>query len=80
MVIVEAWPHGKPVLMTPACNLPEGLESRAAIQIAYDRDEIVPRVQQLEVVAKDRARVAELRAEIDQLAKQIARVNRLLDP
>jgi valyl-tRNA synthetase len=33
-----------------------------------------------EVVAKDRARVAELRAEIDQLAKQIARVNRLLDP
>jgi hypothetical protein len=30
-------------------------------------------------VAKDRARVAELRAEIDQLASQIARVNRLLD-
>jgi hypothetical protein len=47
MVIVEAWSHGKPVLMTPACNLPEGLESRAAIQIAYDRDEIVPRVQPL---------------------------------
>jgi len=33
-----------------------------------------------EVVAKDRARVAELRAEIDQLAKQIGRVNRLLEP
>jgi valyl-tRNA synthetase len=33
-----------------------------------------------EVVAKDRARGAELRAEIDQLASQIARVNRLLDP
>jgi valyl-tRNA synthetase len=33
-----------------------------------------------EVVAKDRARVAELRAEIDQLAKQIDRVNRLLGP
>jgi valyl-tRNA synthetase len=33
-----------------------------------------------EVVAKDRARVAELRAEIDQLASQSARVNRLLDP
>jgi hypothetical protein len=29
------------------------------------------------VVAKDRTRVAELRAEIDQLAAQIARVNRL---
>jgi len=33
-----------------------------------------------EVVAKDRARVAELRAESDQLDSQIARVNRLLDP
>jgi valyl-tRNA synthetase len=33
-----------------------------------------------EVVAKDQARVAELRAEIDQLATQVARVNRLLDP
>jgi valyl-tRNA synthetase len=33
-----------------------------------------------EVVAKDRARVAELRAEIDQLAEQIARVNRLQGP
>jgi valyl-tRNA synthetase len=33
-----------------------------------------------EVVAKDRARVAELRAEIDQLAQQIARVNRLQGP
>jgi valyl-tRNA synthetase len=33
-----------------------------------------------EVVAKDQARGAELRAEIDQLATQIARVSRLLDP
>ena len=32
-----------------------------------------------EVVAKDQARVAELRAESDQLDSQIARVNRLLD-
>jgi valyl-tRNA synthetase len=32
-----------------------------------------------EVVAKDRARIAELRAEIDQRDSQIARVNRLLD-
>jgi valyl-tRNA synthetase len=32
------------------------------------------------VVAKDRARVAELRAEIDQLASQIARVQRLQGP
>ena len=33
MVILEAWAHGKPVMMTPQCNLPEGLVSRAAICI-----------------------------------------------
>jgi valyl-tRNA synthetase len=32
-----------------------------------------------DVVAKDRARLTELRAEIEQLAAQIARVNKLLD-
>jgi len=33
MVILEAWAHGKPVLMTPECNLPEGFKSGAALQI-----------------------------------------------
>jgi poly(glycerol-phosphate) alpha-glucosyltransferase len=33
MVILEAWAYGKPVLMTPECNLPEGFESNAAIRV-----------------------------------------------
>jgi glycosyltransferase involved in cell wall biosynthesis len=31
LVVLEAWAHGLPVLMTPACNLPEGFAARAAI-------------------------------------------------
>jgi poly(glycerol-phosphate) alpha-glucosyltransferase len=33
MVVLEAWSYGKPVLMTPQCNLPEGFVEGAAIRI-----------------------------------------------
>ena len=33
MVILEAWAHGLPVLMTPQCNLPEGFSSQSAVRI-----------------------------------------------
>ena len=33
MVVLEAWSYGKPVLMTPQCNLPEGFSGGAAIRI-----------------------------------------------
>jgi poly(glycerol-phosphate) alpha-glucosyltransferase len=33
MVVLEAWAHGKPVLMTPACNLPEGYAAEAALRL-----------------------------------------------
>jgi poly(glycerol-phosphate) alpha-glucosyltransferase len=33
MVILEAWAYGKPVLMTPECNLPEGFTAHAALRI-----------------------------------------------
>jgi glycosyltransferase involved in cell wall biosynthesis len=33
LVVLEAWSHARPVLMTPECKLPEGFEKRAAIQI-----------------------------------------------
>ena len=33
MAILEAWSHRLPVLMTPACNLPMGFESGAALAI-----------------------------------------------
>ena len=31
LVVLEAWSHARPVIMTPQCNLPEGFEKRAAI-------------------------------------------------
>lgn len=34
MVVLEAWSYGKPVVMTPECNLPEGFAANAAIRIA----------------------------------------------
>jgi glycosyltransferase involved in cell wall biosynthesis len=40
MVILEAWAHGKPVLMTSECNLPEGFAARAAIRIKPDPEDI----------------------------------------
>lgn len=33
MVVLEAWAYGKPVLMTPECNLPEGFAAEAALKI-----------------------------------------------
>jgi poly(glycerol-phosphate) alpha-glucosyltransferase len=34
--VLEAWAHGLPVLMTPACNLPEGFERGAAVEVRPD--------------------------------------------
>jgi glycosyltransferase involved in cell wall biosynthesis len=36
MTILEAWAHGRPVLMTPACNLPEGFAAGAAQEIGTE--------------------------------------------
>jgi glycosyltransferase involved in cell wall biosynthesis len=33
MAVLEAWACGKPVLMTPQCNIPEGFEAGAAVRI-----------------------------------------------
>ena len=40
MVVLEAWAHGKPVLMTAECNLPEGFSANAAIRIGTAVEEI----------------------------------------
>ena len=36
MSVLEAWSHGLPVLMTDACNLPEGFTAHAALRIAVE--------------------------------------------
>lgn len=40
MVVLEAWAHKLPVLMTPQCNLPEGFEAEAALRIAPNPDSV----------------------------------------
>ena len=53
MAVLEAWAHGKPVLMTPDCNLPEGFAVRAAIRIGSARAEIVPGLKRLFAMSPD---------------------------
>ena len=38
MVLLEAWACGKPVLMTPQCNMPEGFEAGAALRIEPEEE------------------------------------------
>jgi poly(glycerol-phosphate) alpha-glucosyltransferase len=40
MVVLEAWSHGKPVVMTPECNLPEGFAAGAALRIETEMEGI----------------------------------------
>ncbi len=47
MTILEAWSCACPVLMTPACNLPEGFESGAAIELETDPDGVADHVRAL---------------------------------
>ena len=41
MVVLEAWSYARPVLMTPQCNLPEGLAAGAAIRIEPAVDSVL---------------------------------------
>lgn len=58
MAVLEAWSHGKPVLMTEACNLPQGFECGAALRIGADAASIGDGLRQ--VSGWDAARLAEM--------------------
>ena len=47
MVILEAWAYGKPVLMTPECNLPEGFAANAAFRIETNVESIAQGLREL---------------------------------
>ena len=47
MVVLEAWAFGKPVLMTPECNLPEGFQAQAALRVATDAASVTTGLRQL---------------------------------
>ena len=51
MVVLEAWAYRKPVLLTPACNLPEAFVHNAAIRIESDPDSIATGLRQLSEMA-----------------------------
>ena len=46
MVVLEAWAYGKPVLMTPECNLPAGFARGAAIRIEPNAGSIARRLRE----------------------------------
>jgi poly(glycerol-phosphate) alpha-glucosyltransferase len=47
LVVLEAWAYGKPVLMTPECNLPEGFSARAALRIEPSPESIAQELGEL---------------------------------
>ena len=47
MAVLEAWAHGKPVLMTPECNLPAGFARGAAIRIEPNVESIEAGLREL---------------------------------
>lgn len=55
MVVLEAWAYGKPVVMSPECNLPEGFAAEAGLQIGTTPDAIAAGINQLmEMSDRDR--------------------------
>lgn len=47
MAVLEAWAYGLPVLMTKSCNIPEGFEANAAIEIEPQPDSIAEGLKRL---------------------------------
>jgi glycosyltransferase involved in cell wall biosynthesis len=47
VAVLEAWSHGLPVLMTPRCNLPEGREAGAAVEVRGDPASIADGLRRL---------------------------------
>lgn len=47
LVVLEAWANRLPVLMTPACNLPEGFSAKTAIEIQPSADSIAAGIKAL---------------------------------
>ncbi len=47
IAVLEAWSYGLPVIKTPACNLPEGFEEDAALEVPPDPEAIAEGLQRL---------------------------------
>lgn len=53
MAVLEAWSYRLPVLMTPACNLPDGFAREAALRIDPDADAIAEGLRRLSATSPD---------------------------
>lgn len=62
MTVLEAWARGKPVLMTPECNLPDGFGAGAALQIGTGPEEIAAGLKQMVEMSDDDRRAMGNRA------------------
>ena len=82
MVILEAWACGKPVVMTPECNLPEGFPARAGIRITTDIEGIARGLtelfgrsaQELTELGRNGRRLTEEKFNWDRIARQLRAV------
>jgi len=53
MVVLEAWAYGKPVLMTPECNLPEGFVAQAALCVEPTVESLVEGLKQFFAMSRE---------------------------
>ena len=53
MAVLAAWSYGKPVLMTPHCNLQEGFAAQAALKIDPDPDSIAEGITRIVEMSED---------------------------
>jgi poly(glycerol-phosphate) alpha-glucosyltransferase len=83
MVVLEAWAHSKPAITTPACNLPEGYTSGAALEIQPDSGSIYQTLLEFVRMPEERRRsIGEKGFELvnqrftwQQIASQLSEVN-----
>jgi glycosyltransferase involved in cell wall biosynthesis len=61
MTVLEAWAYGKPVVMTPGCNLPEGFSAEAAVRIGLTLEQIGIGLKQLTEMSDDDRRAMGVR-------------------
>ena len=53
IVVLDAWSHAKPVLMTAECNLPEGFATGALLEISPSPDEMAEKLHTLVEMTDD---------------------------
>ncbi len=82
MSVLEAWSWRLPVLMTPQCNLPEGVAAEAAMMMEANVDSISAALRRLfsmsayerEAMGKNGGRLVEQRFEWKRIGRQMADV------